>query len=144
MSYRSTGSLLTALLFLLLANPAPAFEPSAIQVEPLARSAISWNGTALPAYPAGQPEVTVLRIRVAPGARLPLHKHPLCADCRDFLHYAFARRLGCPLEVKPACKHCHVHCFKPVYRQKVRDIMRFSGQYLIRRGRLDLLWRYFF
>lgn len=80
-----------------------------------------------------------------PGLQsLPLHKHPLCDECRDFLQYAFVRRLSCPLEEKPACKHCHVHCFKPAYRQKVRDIMRFSGQYLIRRGRLDLLWRYFF
>ena len=77
MSYPSTGRLLATLLGLLLASPAPAFEPRAVQVEPLARSATSWNGTALPAYPAGQPEVTVLRIRVAPGARLSLHKHPV-------------------------------------------------------------------
>ena len=76
MSYHSTGRLLTALLCLLLASPAPAFEPSGVQVEPLAKSATSWNGTSLPAYPAGQPEVTILRVRVAPGARLPLHKHP--------------------------------------------------------------------
>ena len=77
MCYRSTGGLLTAFLCLLLARPAPAFEPSAVQVEPLAKSATSWNGTTLPAYLAGQPEVTVLRIRVAPGTRLPLHKHPV-------------------------------------------------------------------
>lgn len=75
---------------------------------------------------------------------LPLHKHPVCAECRDFLLYAFERRLRCPLADKPACKHCEVHCFKPGHREKVREIMRFSGQYLIRRGRLDLLWRYFF
>ena len=77
MSYRNIGPLLTALLCLLLASPAPAFELRAVQVESLAKSATSWNGNALPAYPAGQPEVTVLRIRVAPGARLPLHKHPV-------------------------------------------------------------------
>jgi len=77
MCYRSTGSLLTWLLCLLLASPAPAFEPSGVQVEPLAKSATSWNSTALPAYPAGQPEVTVLKIRIAPGARLPMHKHPV-------------------------------------------------------------------
>ena len=77
MAYRSAGSLLTWLLCLLLASPAPAFEPSSVQIEPLAKSATSWNGTALPAYPAGQPEVTVLRILIAPGARLPMHKHPV-------------------------------------------------------------------
>ena len=64
-------------LCLLLAGPAAAFEDSAVQVDVLAKSAASWNGSSLPAYPAGQPEVTVLRIRVAPGARLPMHKHPV-------------------------------------------------------------------
>lgn len=75
---------------------------------------------------------------------LPLHKYPVCSACREFLLYAFERRLRCPLEEKPLCKHCPVHCYKPEYREKVRKIMRFSGQYLIMRGRLDLLWHYFF
>jgi hypothetical protein len=82
---------------------------------------------------------------VEPGLqRLPLHRYSVCNECRDFLRYAFERRLRCPLAEKPACKHCQVHCFKPVYRDRVREIMRFSGQYLIKRGRLDLLWHYFF
>ena len=75
---------------------------------------------------------------------LPLQKHPVCRECREFILYAFERRLRCPLEDKPVCKHCPVHCYKDEYRQKVREIMRFSGQYLIMRGRLDLLWHYFF
>ena len=75
---------------------------------------------------------------------LPFGKFAVCDECREFLLYAFDRRLRCPLEEKPACKHCQVHCFKPGHREKVREIMRFSGQYLIRRGRLDLLWHYFF
>ena len=75
---------------------------------------------------------------------LPLHEYPVCKECREFLRYAFERRLRCPLAEKPACKHCPVHCYKPEHRQKVREIMRFSGQYLIKRGRLDLLWHYFF
>ena len=61
-----------------------------------------------------------------------------------FLLYACERRLRCPLEEKPACKHCPVHCYRPGHREKVREIMRFSGRHLIRRGRLDLLWRYLF
>ena len=76
--------------------------------------------------------------------QLPLHKYPVCEECREFLLYAFERRLHCPLEEKPLCKHCPVHCYKLEYRDKVREIMRFSGQYLIMRGRLDLLWHYFF
>jgi len=76
--------------------------------------------------------------------RLPLQRYPVCKECSDFLLYAFERRLRCPLQEKPACKHCPVHCYKFEYRQRVREIMRFSGQYLIKRGRFDLLWHYFF
>lgn len=71
-------------------------------------------------------------------------KYPVCGDCRDFLYYAIERRLRCPLDPKPICKHCPVHCYKPEFREKVRQIMRFSGKYLMLRGRLDLLWHYFF
>lgn len=76
--------------------------------------------------------------------QLPLKKFPVCEECREFLAYAFERRLRCPLEEKPICKHCTVHCYRPGHREKVREIMRFSGQYLIKRGRLDLLWHYWF
>ncbi len=31
----------------------------------------------LPAYPQGQPQVTILRITIPAGARLPLHRHPV-------------------------------------------------------------------
>ncbi len=78
------------------------------------------------------------------GAALHLGRVSYCSECRNFLEYAFARRLRCPLNPKPACKHCPVHCYRPDYRQKVREIMRFAGPYLLRRGRLDLLWHYFF
>lgn len=73
-----------------------------------------------------------------------IKRQQLCAECRDLLHYACERRIKCPLDPKPACKHCPVHCYRPVYRARVREIMRFSGRHLILRGRLDLLWHYFF
>jgi len=71
-------------------------------------------------------------------------KYPLCAECREFLRYAVMRRLYCPLDPKPACKDCSVHCFRAGHREHIREIMRFSGRYLILRGRLDLLWYYWF
>jgi len=77
-------------------------------------------------------------------AGVGLERQGLCAGCREFLDYAMTRRLRCPLDPKPACKHCHVHCYRPGHREKVREIMQFSGRRLIRRGRLDLLWHYFF
>ncbi|PLX99289.1 MAG: nitrous oxide-stimulated promoter family protein [Desulfuromonas sp.] len=75
---------------------------------------------------------------------LEVENYPVCDACRDFLDYAIERRLRCPLDPRPVCKHCHVHCYKEEYRRKVREIMRFSGQYLLKRGRIDLLWHYFF
>ncbi|MDH3998578.1 MAG: nitrous oxide-stimulated promoter family protein [Desulfuromonadales bacterium] len=76
--------------------------------------------------------------------RLPLASYCVCDQCREFLLYAFKRRLCCPLEEKPSCKHCEIHCFRAGHREKVREIMRFSGPYLIKRGRFDLLWSYLF
>jgi len=73
-----------------------------------------------------------------------LRRYRFCTDCSDFLQYAIERRLRCPLDPKPACKHCRVHCYKTEMREKVREVMRFSGPALIKRGRLDLLWHYFF
>lgn len=84
---------------------------------------------------------------VPPGpeyAPLQLVRYPLCADCRKFLAYAFSRRRHCPLDPKPACKNCPVHCYRSDYREQVRRIMRFSGRHLLLRGRLDLLWHYLF
>jgi len=48
-----------------------------IQVETLLKTSQSWDGQDLPPYPKGTPEVTILRITVAPGAALPNHQHPV-------------------------------------------------------------------
>jgi quercetin dioxygenase-like cupin family protein len=48
-----------------------------IEVQQLIKSGLSWNNAVLPAYPAGDPEITILRIRVAPGGILTEHKHPV-------------------------------------------------------------------
>lgn len=73
-----------------------------------------------------------------------LEKYPLCAECCEFLHYAVMRRLCCPLDPKPLCIDCPIHCFRAGHRERVREIMRFSGKYLILRGRLGLLWYHYF
>ena len=82
-------------------------------------------------------------------SRLPeqltsLQRYKCCSECRDFLLYAIERRLNCPLDERPICKHCTVHCYRSDHRQKVKEIMRYSGKALIKRGRLDLLWHYLF
>lgn len=48
-----------------------------IEVKQLAKSTKSWDGDNLPAYPLGQPEVTILKIRIPAGAKLEIHNHPV-------------------------------------------------------------------
>lgn len=47
----------------------------AIQVEKIAESTKSWNGENLPAYPKGQPKITILKYIIPPHTTLALHKH---------------------------------------------------------------------
>ena len=68
----------------------------------------------------------------------------LCPECADLVGYAAKRLRYCPLKPKPTCKKCPVHCYRPDYRQKVREVMAWSGKRLMLRGRLDLLFHYFF
>jgi hypothetical protein len=52
----------------------------------------------------------------------------LCAGCRELQDYAEARLAGCPFrENKSTCANCPVHCYKPSMRERVREVMRFSG-----------------
>jgi quercetin dioxygenase-like cupin family protein len=46
-----------------------------IEVIKLAESIKSWNGDKLPAYPSGQPKITILKIVIPPHQKLDLHKH---------------------------------------------------------------------
>ena len=66
----------------------------------------------------------------------------LCEDCRKLLNHGIAKLLLCPYNPKPMCKKCQTHCYAPGYRQSVREVMRFSGMYLIKHGRFDLMIHY--
>jgi hypothetical protein len=67
----------------------------------------------------------------------------LCPECAAFLEYAVAKRIKCPLEAeKPACKRCRIHCYAKLQREKVREIMAYSGRTLVLQGRLDYLWHF--
>jgi len=48
-----------------------------VKVVSLAKTSESWNGKALPSYPKGKPQITILKITIGPKVRLPLHKHPV-------------------------------------------------------------------
>jgi hypothetical protein len=64
----------------------------------------------------------------------------LCRPCRDLLAHAFVKRSMCPFDPKPACKHCPEHCYHPLYRQRIREVMKYSGRKLDLSGRVHYLW----
>ncbi len=75
---------------------------------------------------------------------LRLTKLELCGGCAKLLAHAFVKRAHCPFNPKPACKHCQSHCYQPVYREQIREVMKFSGRKLVLSGRLDLLFKLLF
>lgn len=55
-------------------------------------------------------------------------KNGLCPECQALLDYAQSRSDQCPfMETKTFCSNCRVHCYKPEMREKIREVMRFSG-----------------
>lgn len=59
-------------------------------------------------------------------------KKELCADCQALCDYAMLRSDKCPfMETKTFCSNCKVHCYKADMREKVREVMRFSGPRMI-------------
>lgn len=55
-------------------DPTP---PAKVTAKILTKSTHSWDGTPLSAYPPGQPQITIMRIRIPSGTILPLHTHPV-------------------------------------------------------------------
>lgn len=56
----------------------------------------------------------------------------LCDACAALDAYAKNRSDHCPfMESKTFCSNCKVHCYKPEMRQKIREVMAFSGPRMI-------------
>ena len=56
----------------------------------------------------------------------------LCPDCAALDAYARQRSNKCPfMETKTFCSNCKVHCYKKDMREKIREVMRFSGHRMI-------------
>lgn len=67
------GIFIVSLLFI----TACAGNRNNLEVKQLAQSTKSWDGEMLPQYPQGQPEVTILRIKIPAGEKLEIHHHPV-------------------------------------------------------------------
>lgn len=56
----------------------------------------------------------------------------LCPECAELETYARMRSDKCPfMEQKTFCSNCRVHCYKPEMKEKIRQVMRFSGPRMI-------------
>jgi hypothetical protein len=66
----------------------------------------------------------------------------LCNGCSRLLNHGTAKLLLCPYDPKPACRKCETHCYAPGYREKIREVMKFSGPYMVRHGRLHMMLHY--
>lgn len=59
-------------------------------------------------------------------------KNGLCSECNKLNEYAKMRSDKCPfMETKTFCSNCRVHCYKTDMREKIREVMRFSGPRMI-------------
>ncbi len=53
---------------------------------------------------------------------------PVCASCAELDAYAALRTRRCrKMDVKTSCDACENHCYKPEMRQRIRQVMRYSG-----------------
>ena len=58
----------------------------------------------------------------------------LCPECTELVAYARRRLAGCRFGAdKPTCAKCPVHCYAPASRERVREVMRYSGPRMLTR-----------
>ena len=56
----------------------------------------------------------------------------LCDTCRELETYAHKRLTACKYgNDKTSCKKCPTHCYRKDMREKIREVMRFSGPRMI-------------
>jgi len=61
-------------------------------------------------------------------------KKILCPECASLQSYAVMRSNKCPfMETKTFCSNCRVHCYNAEMREKIREVMRFSGPRMLLR-----------
>lgn len=57
---------------------------------------------------------------------------PPCDECRKLVEYAEKRLDSCRYgQRKSTCKKCTTHCYTSEYRNRIREVMRFSGPRMI-------------
>jgi len=68
----------------------------------------------------------------------------LCDECEKLLTYANLRLDKCPFgDKKPVCSACPVHCYSKQMRERVKEVMRFSGVRMLFRYPILTFWHLF-
>ncbi len=66
------------------------------------------------------------------GQKHEAGKGQLCERCKELQDYAMLRTELCPfMETKTFCSKCKVSCYKPVMKEQIRKVMRYSGPRLM-------------
>ena len=66
------------------------------------------------------------------GKHQRLYNKKLCHECQGLLDYARLRIEHCPfIESKTFCNTCKVHCYANQMRQKIKEVMRYSGPHMV-------------
>ena len=77
-------------------------------------------------------EVVELMIRLYCHKKHGTKKDELCDECAELVSYAHLRSDKCPfIKTKTFCANCKVHCYNPRMREKIKEVMRFSGPRMI-------------
>lgn len=72
-------------------------------------------------------------------------KDGLCEECQELLNYANTRLSNCKFgEEKTTCGKCPIHCYKKDMRNKVKEVMKFSGPRLILYNPIEVIRHLFY
>jgi quercetin dioxygenase-like cupin family protein len=64
-------------VLILFREPTAKNDQSSVHVETLLRTSSSWDGEPYESYPSGQPELSILKINLAPHTQMEWHSHPI-------------------------------------------------------------------
>ena len=56
----------------------------------------------------------------------------LCDECNELKEYAYGKIAKCPMmETKTFCSSCPIHCYRVDMRQRIKEVMAFSGPWML-------------
>lgn len=60
------------------------------------------------------------------------HRNEICNECQKLLNYAHEKLKYCKHgEKKSSCKKCIVQCYRQEMKERIKEVMKFSGPRMI-------------